>query len=74
MSRKQPPGARRRQPNAERETAVSTQKSPIDVRPFRSKAEREREQSLESQYRSVAIPELAAVLRQPKGNEAGQAT
>ena len=41
-----------------------TKKSPIDLRPFRSKAEHEREQSLESRYRNVAIPELVAVLVQ----------
>ncbi len=54
--------------------AVLFQKSPIDRRPFQSKAERDREQSLESQYRSVAIRDVAAVIRQPKTSEAGMAS
>ena len=45
---------------------MQPQQNPIDRRPFQSKAEREREQSLEHHYRSVAIPEVAAVLRQAK--------
>jgi hypothetical protein len=46
------------------ETLPVTKKSPIDLRPFRSKADHEREQSLESRYRNVAIPELVAILVQ----------
>ncbi len=43
-----------------------TSKSPIDRRPFRSKADREREEALESHYRSVAIPEVVAALGRPR--------
>ena len=50
-----------------------TKKSPIDLRPFRSKAEHEREQSLESRYRNVAIPELVAVLVQMNKGRADRA-
>jgi hypothetical protein len=49
---------------------VIVSKSAIDRRPFRSKEEREREESLESQYRSVAIPEVVAALGKPKPAEA----
>ena len=48
-------------------------KSPIDRRPFRSKAEREREEALEAQYRSVAIPEVVAALGRVKQEEASKA-
>lgn len=37
---------------------------PVDLRPFRSKAERAREQMLEAHYRSVAIPDVVAVIQQ----------
>ena len=37
---------------------------PIDLRPFRSKAERAREQTLEAHYRNVAIPDVVAVIQQ----------
>jgi hypothetical protein len=50
--------------------AVHTRKSPIDRQPFQSRAERERDQSLEKKYRDVAIPEVAAVLKQPKEQKA----
>jgi hypothetical protein len=58
-----------------RAEAMQTRKSPIDRRPFQSKAEREREQSLEQKYLTVAIPELVAALAQPKrtGSEQEQA-
>jgi len=45
---------------------VITSKSPIDRRPFRSRADREREEALERQYRNVAIPEVVAALGQPR--------
>lgn len=41
-------------------------KSPIDRRPFRSKAECQREDTLQTRYRNVAIPDVVAALRQPK--------
>jgi hypothetical protein len=45
---------------------VIVSKSIIDRRPFQSKADRERQEMLESQYRKVAIPELVAALGQPR--------
>ncbi|HMN84432.1 MAG TPA: hypothetical protein PKA74_00355 [Bauldia sp.] len=42
------------------------QKSHIDRRPFQSKADRDRQQALETHYRTVGIREVAAVIRQPK--------
>lgn len=45
-------------------------KSPIDRRPFRSKADHEREDALQAQYRSVAIREVVAALGQAKQGEA----
>jgi hypothetical protein len=45
---------------------VQPKKSPVDQRPFQSKADREREVSLEAKYLNVAIPELAAALKQAK--------
>ncbi len=56
-----------------RARTVTQAKSPIDRRPFRSKAEREREEALEAQYRSVAIPEVVAALGQVKQDEAPKA-
>lgn len=50
---------------------MQTRKSPVDVRPFQSKADREREKALEAQYRSVAIRELAAVLKQKDADDEG---
>jgi hypothetical protein len=41
---------------------VTTPKTPIDLRPFRSKAEDQNEQSLQSQYRTIAIPEVVAAV------------
>ena len=41
-------------------------KSPIDRRPFRSKAEREREEILESHYHDVAIREVVAIVMPKK--------
>jgi hypothetical protein len=49
---------------------MTTQKKMIDRRPFQSKAELERQQDLTQQYRSVAIPEVVAALRQTKQDEA----
>ena len=42
---------------------MNTQKKTIDRSPFQSKADRERQQNLADQYRSVAIPEVVAALR-----------
>ncbi len=36
----------------------------IEPRPFRSEAERLREQTLEAKYRRIAIPELADLMQQ----------
>jgi hypothetical protein len=53
---------------------MPAQKNQIDRRPFRSRAERERDDMLAAQYRSVAIPEVVAALRPPaKQDEAGRA-
>jgi hypothetical protein len=41
----------------------------IDRRPFQSKAELERRDQLAEQYRTVAIPEVAAALSQGKRQE-----
>ncbi|WP_421724461.1 hypothetical protein [Bauldia sp.] len=41
-------------------------KNPIDRRPFRSKAECQRSDALQNQYRNVAIPDVVATLRRPK--------
>jgi hypothetical protein len=46
----------------DKRTKVTTRKSPIDLRPFKSKADHEREQALEAQYRSLGNAELLAVL------------
>ncbi|MEP0324714.1 hypothetical protein [Bauldia litoralis] len=45
-------------------------KSQIDRRPFRSQADRKSEEALESQYRSVAIPEVVAALSQARRESA----
>ena len=37
---------------------------PVDLRPFRSKAERDREQTLVAHYRSLAIPDVVAAIQQ----------
>lgn len=37
---------------------------PIDLRPFRSKADQAREQALEAHYRRIAIPDVVAALQQ----------
>ena len=42
---------------------MKSPKSPIDRRPFRSKAEHQNEQSLEANYGRLAIPELIAALQ-----------
>lgn len=44
-------------------------KSIIDRRPFQSRADRERQETLENQYRNVAIPEVVAALGQAKHDE-----
>jgi hypothetical protein len=55
------------------ETDVTTRKSQVDHRPFRSKAERELEQSLQAHYRAYAVEEVAAVLDQRRRRNAEQA-
>lgn len=50
-----------------------TKKSPIDHAPFRSKADQEREETLENRYGSVAIPELVAILKQMKQKRSDKA-
>ena len=39
----------------------------IDQRPFRSKADREREVALQTKYNRLAIPEVVAALQQTGG-------
>jgi hypothetical protein len=43
---------------------VKRHQHPLDIRPFRSKADRAREQSLETHYRSIAIPDVVAAIQQ----------
>lgn len=64
MSLEKPPPSEGGKPDERRDkrTTVSTRKSPIDLRPFKSKADHEREQSLEAQYRRLGNAELLAVL------------
>jgi hypothetical protein len=62
--------------HSRRETRARTVTKPqslIDRRPFQSKADREREEALEAQYRRVAIPEVVAALGQAKQDEATKA-
>lgn len=40
----------------------------IDQRPFRSKADQERELALQTQYHRLAIPEVVAALQQTGGS------
>ena len=51
--------------------AVTKHQQKIDLRPFKSKAEHEREQALQEQYRGLAIPDLVAALkaRKPRDSE-----
>jgi hypothetical protein len=49
---------------------MTVHKREIDRRPFQSRADRERQEMLEAQYRSVAIPEVVAALRPAKQDEA----
>jgi hypothetical protein len=53
---------------------VTSSKNPIDLRPFRSRVELEREQALEAQYRRLAIPEVVAAIRQVAGNQTSRPT
>ncbi len=48
---------------------MNTSKKSIDRRPFQSKADLERRDQLAEQYRNVAIPEVAAALRQGKPDD-----
>ena len=48
---------------------MTSSKNPIDLRPFQSRLERDREQALEAQYRRLAIPEVVAAVRQVAGNQ-----
>lgn len=66
-------GARWRPPPKARVETVAIHKSPIDRRPFRSRAERECEEALENRYRSVAIPEVVAALAPAKQDDTGKA-
>ncbi len=43
---------------------------PVDQRPFRSKADHAREQTLEAQYRRLAIREVVAAVQQCAGQRA----
>jgi hypothetical protein len=43
---------------------VIKHKKAIDLRPFRSKADWEREDSLKAHYRRLAIPEVVAAVQQ----------
>ena len=46
----------------------------IDFRPFQSKADHEREDTLRAHYRSLAIPEVVAALGQRKPAESQTST
>lgn len=52
---------------------MTAKQSPLDQRPFRSRAEHDRQDSLESKYRNVAIPGLVAALRQLAPPDKGEA-
>lgn len=56
-----------------RGSPVTAKQSPLDQRPFRSRAEHDRQDSLESKYRNVAIPGLVAALRQLAPPDKGEA-
>src|SRR5262249_19494524 len=58
----------------EKEKAVTSRQSPIDRRPFRSKAELEREQALEQQYRKLGNDEVVAAIRQMKSGQTNSGT
>lgn len=42
---------------------MTNHKTPIDLRPFRSKSDQEREMALQARYHNLAIPEVVAVLQ-----------
>jgi hypothetical protein len=46
---------------------VTKHQTQIDQRPFRSKADQEREVALQTKYNRLAIPEVVAVLQQTGG-------
>jgi hypothetical protein len=46
---------------------VKRHQHPIDQRPFRSRADHAREQTLEAKYREIAIPDVIAALQQQAG-------
>ncbi len=48
---------------------MKTKQQPIDERPFRSKADHMREQTLETQYRRIAIRCVAAAVQQQGGGQ-----
>jgi hypothetical protein len=50
---------------------VTNRKNQIDLRPFQSKADCERVDTLEAQYRKIAIPEVAAAVQQ-RGDRTGK--
>ena len=43
---------------------VKTHKKTIDLRPFQSKADWQREDALKAYYRRIAIPEVVAAVQQ----------
>jgi hypothetical protein len=50
-------------------SVVAKHQQKIDLRPFKSKAEHEREQALQEQYRGLAIPDVVAALKARKPRE-----
>jgi hypothetical protein len=50
-------------------SVVTKHQQKIDMRPFKSKAEHEREQALQDQYRGLAIPDVVAALKARKPRE-----
>jgi hypothetical protein len=46
---------------------VTKHQTQIDQRPFRSKADQEREVALQTNYHRLAIPEVVAALQQRNG-------
>jgi hypothetical protein len=46
---------------------VTKHQTQIDQRPFRSKADQEREVALQTNYHRLAIPEVVAALKQTAG-------
>jgi len=53
---------------------VKRSSNPVDQRPFQSRSDLQREQPLETHYRSLAIPEVVAALRQLAARPAARST